>query len=324
MPVDDTFNPPPGYTGPPATSGEGTPPDPAQWATDQWWTTPDLAFSAGNTAAGPGRFRDQPLEVALPPWAGGPGGFVDPRTFYNSYWEQPADMRNTWLAQQESAGSARQGIRDDQAAALANIQQQIEWVRSQQAGWQADPNRAAVLGGFNALATSDRPVISERGEAAYTNAIAQEVARNIAASQTRSAGRGTASGGAAGGVQAGIRSAGQAGALQLGANIDIANAEGRNRALNALSTATGNFERLDQSYDNATTALATYAANIQQNVQYEPTDHLAFSQLAFQREAYDQALASSQEAYDAWAKSQELDWMDGLDMILRTVGVALA
>jgi len=309
---NDTYNPPPGYTGPAATSGGGEPPDPAQWNTDQWWTTPDLMWDSPTSAFLQG---GQIASPELPAWAGQPGQYADPRAFYSEYWGQPDDMRETWLGQLQSQGTGMIATEEARQAALASIADAISGVRAEQAGWETDPYRAMVMRTLGELATSERPVFSEREEAARSLDIAQTVAQNLAQAQARAAGRGVASGGAAGGIEAGIRGQGMAAGTRLGALVDAANVEGRQRALSSLGRLTGAYEQLDQSYLDAINQLTRFQAGLEADVHYEPQDLYAFKALAFEREKYEQALQMEQQALEAWREAQSLDWTDALDFL---------
>lgn len=246
--------------------------------------------------------------------------FPDQAAFDASYGAMAPEFRPFYLSTLKSTFDAAEKRRKAMEGGLAELDTSIGNVGEQFEGWQNDPSRAAAIEGWTRMADPSYSIVSPRQEAAYSNILAGNYARASGRAAEMAGARGTMAGGSAIGHEASIQAQTDAAGLQLGASIDQANEQGRRQALSNLGSLAGASEQIDLAYTNLQSGLERNKALILASEEYVPTDHMAFAQLNFAMDAYDEMLRQMSEDEKRFEEATRLGAVDMVNLALAASG----
>lgn len=263
-------------------------------------------------------FASAPGDLTVPEWWS--DDFSTPQEMYETLSTLPRGMRewvdlerrSTWRAnQQQEAAQARQ------RELLAGISEGAQRAYDE---WAADPNREYVLQQFRERSQPGYSIVSPVEQTALHNRIAQNYAQNLNAAQASAAARGVGAGGAAIGQEAAIRSMAQTGGLTLDAAIAEANRQQQLSALDALGRLTGAYEGTDLAYLSALDQIAAQQAAVEGSIEYQPTDYLAFAELADAQRRAEEEQRFRDEMFAELQDQTKYNWQDFVNWLLSLPG----
>lgn len=250
----------------------------------------------------PDVWANNAADLQLPAWA--EGHFTDPQSFY-TWYSNMADseafpgIQATMQSQTEArrrTEAARQGAIDRLGGTRGMFESEL-------ADFRSDPYRAQVFAGLEERSGADYRAISELEEAAALNAMGQEYARAQAQRLTSAGSRGAIGSGTTATSSTSLQGTFASGGQNVRANIAGQNQTARLSALDRLASFSGTTEQLEMGYLGAIAQIDQELARIESDVNYMPTDFMAFDAAAFAREAYASELGMAERELDLYEQS---------------------
>jgi len=178
--------------------------------------------------------------------------------------------------------------RNEGIGTISEFQRMIDEIRSGIAG---DEGRAQIRADLVNRMTGQSPSVTAAERGAGRNALSQSFARNLATIRQGPASRGFVNTGDATSNEALLRTSTDANAVQLNAYYDELNRAAEDRARGLYDQMTS----ADRSYTTALADLESRAAlaksALQADLNIQPTDYFAYSELNKERERYADSLA---------------------------------
>lgn len=290
---------------------------PSYYTAGNWWERPGLSTRAGQDPrpGTPLRWND----LRLPEWA---GDYGDPASFYAAYQATPepfrpqftATLRSTW-DQKQRAEAGRQAALDEISGAEGNLD---AWQRN----FETDPRQAEVERMWRERASRNFSIVSPLEERAFQNTISQNYARARADASVRAGARGGGGGGETG-RDAALLSMADAAGLQLRGQIAGANSEARERAIGHLGDISDRRTAIGFSVEQLRSDLARNRAQIQQSLDYVPTDYMAFSQLNLGWDAYNRMLDQMSDDERRYEEATRIGLVDIVNLAINAIGSGL-
>jgi len=236
-----------------------------------------------------------PLQLAfdpvIPVWGQSIGG---PQQFYD-WWQSfgPEGPSPAIIADLQQQARTKQEREAGRAEGISTLQGRREDVAASLAGWQDDPERAAIAAALRERAGGD--LFTEREQAAADLELARggALAANLAA--TQAAARGVAGGGLANQRQTMLDAITSGKSLELGAMFDRANREARARAEADLESFISRDAQVTFEYQKLLSGLDTQIAQMQQDVDIPVTDYLGYEALYRAVDIYEQEAEERRE-----------------------------
>lgn len=289
----------------------------------EWYDYPDVRFTTL------GRVPDQeyvahlgPLArtalPTIPAWAA--GEFSDPRLFYEWYSGMPPEQQRWVKGALSATNVARQ---EDYAAnqrAIDVLRDAIAQLEGGRERFLSDPRWESLLSTIQGYATGATPAISPEELTAARLGLAQRYAREEAGAQASAAQRGV---GASGNIQQTLdpmRVYTDVGGLQLAAQARAENRRAQLAATADLGRLLGGREQVSLAYQTELDRLASGIAAIEAGEDYEPTDIMAFDELAFAMNYFNDLVERSERLDAQYQEAADFSLWDLAQMALQFGG----
>lgn len=258
-------------------------------------------------------------DLPLPSWA--EGNFADPQAFQTWYQaNKDSPSLPAMVATLESTAEARRNTEAARSAAIDRLGGTRGMFETELGGFREDPVRAEILAELQRRASPDFRAITELQESAAMNSLAQEYARANAQRLTSAGSRGAIGSGTTAQTGASFQGATAGQALQTRALISGENESARAESLNSMARFSDTSEALEMAYFNAIGKIDAELARIEADVNYQPTDFMAFDAVSFARQQYAEGLGLAERELDLYEQSLQWQPSDTMDMLLRLPG----
>ncbi len=243
------------------------------------------------------------VALQVPVWAS--GEFDDPRVFYDWWNGMTPEEQGRARAALSAGHVARQRTEEARASGISELRGAQTRLGGRYETFMEDPRWQTIFDTLEGYASGESPMISPEELTLARLGLSQRYAQTEAAARGSAAGRGVGTSGNIGQLLDPMKVYTDVGGLQLAAQARAENRAGEMRATTDLARMLGSREGVALAYESELDRLTGAIAAIEAGKEYEPTDLLAFDELAWAMNAWEDEMerAANMEArYEEEAK----------------------